>query len=196
MKKPLLLFYTTLFFIFLSFVFKFENLGIWALLVFLSYVFYSAPFFVSLFLASFSLLLLGAWSKLGVELALFLFLLYLAMFFVQKKVLRPSLITKVFNSFLWISIFYFILERDLFLNLKGYVDYFLLFGKLFEYFVWTFLIWYFAEELGDRIEEKFFSSHQEAQLNLFTGRQLKHLSNSSPFKFQKRVRRRFGLKDW
>jgi len=196
MKNSFLIFYTWLFFFFLSYFLRFQNLGAWTLLLFVSYVFYTTSVWQSLFIASLSILTLSAWTEVAKECSLFLLMLYGVMFIFRHKALRPSLYLKAFWPFLSVSLFFLYIHRTSLEMTKGYFEWALYSFRLVVYFVWSLFIWYLLEEGGSRFEDSFFSSQDQKQLNLFTVRQLRQIDSSSPFKFQKRIRRRFGLKDW
>lgn len=197
MKNPFLLFYTWLILLFFAYCFRFYDLGFWAFLLGISYIFLISSFWFSLGVLSLSVFVLGAWSSLDKELFFFLSFQYLMMLFLRYRILRPSLYTKAFVSYLGVGLFYFYLHKSNFESLQNIQGKFIYLLQAFLYYLYALGFWYFMDEWGAQFEEKYFvSREQDSQLNLFTVRQLKKMERSSPFKFQKRIRRRFGLKDW
>lgn len=201
MKNPFLLWIVLCFFLLLSFLFSnefpYENKALWFSLLVLSYIFYVSSVWVSLGMGIFFLFLVLPYTSDGAALILFIFLLYVVLIVFQKRALRPSSWSKVNVVYVCLTVFFLNLHQEFWknsLNLSAYI--LLLVQLLLNYFL-TGLFWIFLERKGALIEDKIFPSRDsQTQLDLFSVQQMKSLGKSSSGRFQKRIRRRFGLKDY
>lgn len=200
MKNSFLLFLLFLISIFIALFFSnqtlFGNVIFTLPLLVLAYIFYYSSLWMSLGMAALIITILGAYSHVNNSLIFFVFLLYGAVYLFQRKTLRPPLLQKVGCVCVCLSLFVIFLRRDFLFTQSTYGFWGMFFLWLCFAFVLCVFVWWFLEEMGARFEEKYFSSkYSNGQLNLFTVQQLKHSRKASSLKFQRRVRRRFGLKD-
>jgi len=173
----------------------FANIAGYLPLLVLAYIFYYSSPWMSLGMASLMVAVDSAYGDSFRALSLFLLLLYGATAFFKRRALRPSLVKKAAWAFLWLSGFqaYLLRHEDLPHGLGGWMGQG---GLIALAFVACCVAWWVLEKPAALIEERFFPDpHKDAQLDLFTVRQLKISGKASPLRLQKRIRRRFGLKD-
>ncbi len=162
----------------------------------LAYIFYSSTLWISLGMAAMSIAVLGAYTHEKEALTIFVLLLYAMIEFFKRKVLRPNLIQKTSWVFLLLGLFFLYLRKDYLWSQQAYLFWGRFVVELFLIYAFCIFLWYLLEEKGAAFEEKYLNSkNSERQMNLFTVQQLRQSRKNGPFKFQRRVRKRFGLKD-
>lgn len=173
----------------------FSNTAWWLPFIVVAYIFYYGSAWMSLGMIGLFMLTVSAFGGNFDVLTLVLSFLYFAILLFKRHTLRPRMVKKVAWAFFCIGIFYAYLQRG-FWEFSGIQEWMKAAGWLCFNFSVCVLIWWFLEYPGYLIEERFFpSDDKDRQLDLFTVRQAKISGKLYPMKIQKRIRRRFGLKD-
>lgn len=200
MKNSFLLFVLCFFSVLLALLFSgqtgFGNSFLYLPCLLLAYVFYHSSLWLSLGTAAFQIGILSAYTGEAKEWSVFVLLLYGAVFLFRRKVLRPHFLQKVLYVFVCVSLFLVFLQKEIGFASHAYrfwISFFI--GLCFD-FLFSVFVWWLLEEGGARLEEKYFpSKDSDGQLKLFTVQQLRATQKASAHRLQKRVRRRFGLKE-
>lgn len=200
MKNPLLLFIVWMLTFLGSGVFfstPFSAMPLWLSFYVLAYIYYFLNLESVILLGSVTWFLTSLYSSHAFELLLFWIVFYLGIHFFKKRTLRPSILAKSAFSFVCLLLFYLFLQDWALFEAKVFLIF--LAKNIISFlinFICGILMWWILEEKGSLIEEKYFSSKMSAgQLDLFSVRDFRIARKSSRVKLQKRIRRRFGLKD-
>lgn len=200
MKNPLLLFIVWLFTFLGSGIFfstPFSAMPLWLSFYVLAYIYYFLNLESVILLGSLTWLLTTLYSSHAFELLLFWIVFYIAIHLFKKRTSRPSILAKSTFSFVCLLIFYLFLQGGALFEAKAFSVF--LAKNIISFsinFICGIMMWWILEEKGSLMEEKYFSSKvSQGQLDLFSVRGFRVARKSSQVKLQKRIRRRFGLKD-
>ena len=203
MKNPFFIFAFWLLFFLLEILFPWEIAGVsfkpYGSFFVLGYAFFILPLFALLLFSAIVFVIQSSYSYDPLQLLFLMGLLGLVVFWVRRKTYSENLgaraMTVFFTRFLGFYFWEAIHDRSFFilatlfksspsLLLQGLVN-----------FVGAIVIFWILEEPGSIWEERFFSFRaKKGQLHLFEARHLRR-TRRSPFKVQRRIRRRFGLRD-
>ncbi len=200
MKNPFLLAIVWIFFFLIEILFpwQWEGLSIRPAFsyVILGYVFFHLPLITSLFFAGLAFVFQSSFSAHGVYSLLPLSALLGTVAILRKKTFRENLGAETLWVFLVVmgsSIFtQSLLGLSFPWNQAKEGAVFLIFLTI--HFFLAVLLYWLLEEPGALWEERLLAFRAKSgQLNLFEARQLKASRRPSPFKVQRRIRKRFGL---
>lgn len=174
---------------------SFANTAWWLPFWIISYIFYYCSASMSLGMIALFIAIASVYSNRTDELSLFLPLLYFAILLFKRKSLRPSLFKKTAWAFFCIGFFFAYIQRHS-LNPNTSLQWLVNASYLCFNFGFFICVWWFLQVPGAIFEESIFPNQVGGkQLDLFTVRQAKISGKLYPMKLQKRIRRRFGLKD-
>jgi hypothetical protein len=202
MKNPFLLGIFWLFFFVLETSLPWEIKGISIKLLgsyfVLGYIFYALPGFSSFILASLVFIIQSSFTATIYSPLLVISSLYFWIFWIRRKTFSDNLASQAVMVLFIVLLNLNLIDlfRGTFNPFQGFrVISILIYASylMANLFLGLFLFWWFQER-GVLLEEKLLAFHaKKGQLNLFEARHLKN--HRRKFKIQRRVRRRFGLKE-
>jgi len=203
MKNPFLLFILWLFFFLFEILFPWDLGGVsmkpFGSYYVLGYALFVLPFLSSLLFGAAVFWIQSSYSHDPLSLLMIIALLYGGVFWVRRKTFSENLGARAITVFVVLFVGIYLLsglqKGALFFPTFRSTLWGFAFLQWVINFVWAIFLFWLLEEPGAVWEDRFFSFRaKKGQLHLFEARHLRKI-HRSPFKIQRRVRRRFGFKD-